>query len=60
VAPIAAPSSGFGRPSLPAELWRKLNDRLGDALWPLIALLAAGLLVLLAMVTRRRSARAHV
>lgn len=59
VAPVPVPSSGFGEPSLPAELWRKLNDRLGDALWPAIGLLAAALLALAALAARHRSARAH-
>jgi mannan endo-1,4-beta-mannosidase len=48
VAAIPVPDSGYGAPSLPEELWRKLNDRLGAALWPLIA--AAGLVLLGAAV----------
>ncbi len=58
VAPIPVPSGGYGQPALLEELWRKLGDRLGGALWPLIGLLAIGLLALTAVLVRRRSVRA--
>jgi hypothetical protein len=58
VEPIPLPSGGYGEPSLPEELWRKLNDRLGAALWPLIGLAAAGSLALIALLARRRSVHA--
>lgn len=54
VAEIPVPSDDYGKPSLLAELWRKLGDRLGWALWPLIVLGAAGLLALTALATRHR------
>jgi hypothetical protein len=59
VAPVPLPSSDYGKPSLLEELWRKLNDRLGAALWPLIGLAAVASLTLVALLTRRRSVRAH-
>jgi hypothetical protein len=59
-APIPVPSSGYGKPPLLEELWRKLRDRLGSALWPLIGLLGVALLATVAIVTRRRSVRAGV
>ena len=54
VAAIPIPSGGYGAPSWLEELWRKLGDRLGAALWPLIGLLAAGLIAIVVTVTRRR------
>jgi Glycosyl hydrolase family 26 len=58
VEPVRLPSGGYGQPSLLEELWRKLSDRLGLALWPLIALVAVGTLALVALIARRRSAGA--
>ncbi|HEV7771537.1 MAG TPA: glycosyl hydrolase [Solirubrobacterales bacterium] len=60
VAAIQIPSGGYGAPSWLEELWRKLGDRLGAALWPLVGLLVAGSLALVALMTRRRTARADV
>lgn len=54
VAAVPIPSDGYGAPSWLQVLWRKLGDRLGAALWPLIALLAAGSLALVTVLTRRR------
>ncbi len=50
VKPIPVPEAGFGQPSLPERLWRKLHDRLGSAVWLLFAgfalvVLAAGVFV---------------
>lgn len=59
VAPVPLPSGDYGKPSLLEELWRKANDRLGAALWPLIGLAAVASLALVALLARRRSVRAH-
>lgn len=44
VKPIPIPGGDYGKPPLLEELWRKLHDRLGAAVWVLIAV--AGLAVL--------------
>jgi hypothetical protein len=60
VGPIPIPSADYGQPPLLERFWRKLNDRLGAALWPLIAafaLLAAALITTLIVRRRRRRPR---
>ena len=62
VTEIPLPSAGYGKPSPLDELWRKLGDRLGWALWPLIGLAAAGLVALCVLAVRairRRRELAH-
>jgi hypothetical protein len=53
VAPIPVPEAGFGQPPLLERIWRKLHDRLGAAVWPLLALFALVAIAMAAFVVRR-------
>jgi hypothetical protein len=60
VGPIPIPNADYGQPPLLERLWRKLNDRLGPAVWPLIGvfvLLAAALITTFIVRRRRRRPR---
>ncbi|HWA54647.1 MAG TPA: glycosyl hydrolase [Solirubrobacterales bacterium] len=54
VSPIPIPDAGYGQPPLPERLWRKLHDRLGDAVWVLIGGAALILVGGVALLVRRR------
>ncbi|HUC06526.1 MAG TPA: hypothetical protein VMR96_00405, partial [Solirubrobacterales bacterium] len=54
VEPIPVPESGYGQPPLLERLWRKLNDRLGSAVWLLFAGVALAVLAAGALVVKRR------
>jgi mannan endo-1,4-beta-mannosidase len=54
---IQVPGAGYGQPPLLERLWRKLHDRLGDAVWILIAGGALFLVGATLMILRRRRRR---
>ena len=57
VEPIPIPDSGYGQPPLLERLWRKLHDRLGDAVWVMIGACALVLVGGVAFLLRRRRRR---
>ena len=57
VEPIPIPDAGYGQTPLLERLWRKLHDRLGDAVWVLIGVGALTLLGGAALLVRRRRRR---
>ncbi len=54
VEPIPIPEAGYGQPPLLERLWRKVQDRLGGAIWVLIGCFALAFCALVAIVLRRR------
>jgi glycosyl hydrolase family 26 len=57
VEPIQVPGSGYGQPPFLERLWRKLHDRLGDAVWILIGGGALFLVGAALMLVRHRRPR---
>jgi mannan endo-1,4-beta-mannosidase len=57
VEPIPIPDSGYGQPPLLERFWQKVQDRLGGALWILVACFALAVCALVAIVVRRRRPR---
>lgn len=54
---IPVPGSGYGQPPLLQRLWEKLKNRLGDGAWLVVVGLPLVLLLMVALLWRRRRPR---